>query len=306
MAPKVEKSHTAIQAKRPPWLKIRLTTGDSFRKTRDLLTNSGLITVCEEARCPNIYECWNQHTATIMILGDTCTRACGFCSVKTGKPGPCDLDEPRRTAAAVKRMGLRHVVITSVDRDDLQNDYGATIWARTIEGIHTHVPGCSVEVLTPDFKGYDPALQKVFRAKPEIFSHNVECAQRISRQVRAQADWRRSRYVLEQSIAAGLVTKTGMMVGLGETDEEVLVTMAEMAGLGVEIFTIGQYLQPTKSHLPVERFVHPDIFRMYHEKGLEMGFRVVESGPLVRSSYHAAEQVQQMNSQQQSGEEMEL
>jgi len=281
---------------RPEWLKIRLKTDKSFQETRKLMEGQNLNTVCEEARCPNIYECWGRKTATIMILGDVCTRACGFCSVKTGKPTWFDDDEPRRTAEAVQSMGLKHVVITSVDRDDIKNDYGATIWAKTIMHIRELNPECSIEVLTPDFKGYKPALKTVFDANPDIFSHNTETIERISKQVRAQADWQRTKMVLEESVKAGLVTKTGLMVGLGETDDEVLDVMQEMADLGVEIFNIGQYLQPTKNHLPVDRFVHPDIFKIYNQKGLEMGFRVVESGPLVRSSYHADEQVIRYNS----------
>jgi len=278
------------QHRRPDWLKIRMRTDGDFNEVRDLMTSQNLNTVCEEARCPNIYECWSRKTATIMILGDTCTRSCGFCSVKTGKPPFYDEFEPIRTAQAVKDMDLRHVVITSVDRDDLKDDFGATIWAETIRQIHHTVPGCNVEVLTPDFQGHMSSLQKVFKARPEIFSHNVECVERISRQVRAQSNWQRSKSVLKASIDFGMITKTGMMVGLGETDDEVLDTMQEMADLGIEIFNIGQYLQPTRNHLEVKRFVHPDIFKMYKEEGLMMGYKVVESGPLVRSSYHADEQ----------------
>jgi lipoic acid synthetase len=198
--------------------------------------------------------------------------------------------EPVRTANAVKEMGLNHVVITSVDRDDLKDDFGATMWAETINQIHRMAPDCTVEVLTPDFQGYLPSLNKVFEARPEIFSHNVECVERVSKKVRSQSIWQRTKSVLQASIEFGLLTKTGLMVGLGETDDEVLATMQEMADLGVEIFNVGQYLQPTKDHLPVDRFVHPDVFAMFKEKGLAMGFKVVESGPLVRSSYHADEQ----------------
>ena len=248
-----------------------------------------LNTVCEEAKCPNIYECWDRKTATIMILGDICTRACGFCSVKTGKPKWHDPAEPFRTAMAVKKMGLKHVVITSVDRDDLKNDYGATVWAETIDQIHLHVPDCNVEVLTPDFKGHKPSLLKVFNSAPEIFSHNIECVERISREVRTQANWQRSFNVLELSVKNGLRTKTGMMVGLGERFDEVITTMKQAAEIGVKIFTIGQYLQPTKNHLPVERYVEEDEFQDYKLFGLEAGFDVVKSGALVRSSYHADE-----------------
>ena len=276
---------------RPDWLKIKLDTSGDFIRTQKLMRKQKLNTVCEEARCPNIYECWGRQTATIMILGDVCTRSCRFCSVKTGKPSEIDLDEPRRTAKAVKSMQLRHVVITSVDRDDIKNDYGAVIWAETIYQIRKHAPECTIEVLTPDFREYKLAYEKVFDAKPDIFSHNIECINRISKVVRPQSDWKRSIGLLKASVSWGLDTKTGMMVGVGETDSEVLETMREIADLGISIINIGQYLQPTLMHLPVQRFVHPDIFEMYREKGMEMGFLVMESGPLVRSSYHADEQV---------------
>jgi len=281
---------------RPDWLKIRLTTSGKFLETQKLIRKNNLHTVCEEARCPNIYECWGRQTATIMILGGTCTRSCGFCSVKTGKPLATDILEPVRTGHTVKAMKLRHVVITSVDRDDLKNDYGADIWAKTIQQIRIQDPNCTIEVLTPDFRDYRPAFEKVFQAAPDIFSHNIECVQRISKAVRPQSDWNRSFAILRASIDWGLQTKTGMMVGLGENDSEVLETMQEIADLGISIFNIGQYLQPTLNHLPVQRFVHPDIFKMYKEKALGMGFAVVESGPLVRSSYHADEQVQRLES----------
>ena len=270
--------------------KIKLKYGDDYKFVQNVVSDNKLNTVCEEARCPNIYECWGRGTATIMILGDICTRACGFCSVKTGKPLEVDSMEPVRTAMAVKKMNLRHVVITSVDRDDIKADFGATIWAETIKQIHRHVPRCTVEVLTPDFQGDQSALKIVFNAKPEIFSHNVECVERISKKVRAQSVWSRSLDVLKQSVINGLRTKTGMMVGLGETNNEVIETMKEVADLGVEIFTIGQYLQPSKEHLPVRRYVEDEDFQMYKKIGLDLGFRVVESGALVRSSYHADEQ----------------
>tara|TARA_Y100000590_G_scaffold108722_1_gene123675 strand:- start:2943 stop:3818 length:876 start_codon:yes stop_codon:yes gene_type:complete len=270
--------------------KIRLQFGEDYKFVQDVVTANKLNTVCEEARCPNIYECWGRGTATIMILGDICTRACGFCSVATGKPNDVDEMEPVRTAMAVKKMNLRHVVITSVDRDDLKGDFGAKIWAETIRQIHRHVPNCTVEVLTPDFQGLGSALYTVFDAAPEIFSHNVECIERISRQVRAQAVWSRSLDVLKRSVDYGLLTKTSMMIGLGESKFEVIDTMKEVVDLGVEIFTIGQYLQPTRNHLPVDRYVEDEEFEDYKQLGLDMGFRVVESGALVRSSYHADEQ----------------
>jgi lipoic acid synthetase len=270
--------------------KIRLQITDGYKFVNDVVQSNKLNTVCEEARCPNIYECWDRRTATIMILGDICTRACGFCSVKTGKPVYDDPMEPFRTAMAVKKMNLRHVVITSVDRDDLKNDYGASIWADTIRQIHNHVKKCTVEVLTPDFKGHEPSLEKVFNEGPEIFGHNVECIERISKQVRSQAVWHRSLDVLRLSAKKGLRTKTGMMVGLGESFDEVVKTMNQILDTGVTIFTIGQYLQPSKKHLPVVRYVKEQEFKDYKQIGLDLGFDVVESGPLVRSSYHADEQ----------------
>mgnify|MGYP001182518410 FL=1 len=276
--------------KNPYKPKIRLRVGKGYQFVDQVVKTNNLHTVCEEARCPNIYECWDRRTATIMILGDVCTRACGFCSVKTGKPTWDDPLEPLRTALAVKKMDLRHVVITSVDRDDIKNDYGAEIWADTIVQVHHHVPDCTVEVLTPDFKGNKPALLKVVKAEPEIFSHNIECVERISKQVRSQANWKRSLDVLKFSVKHGLQTKTGMMVGLGETSFELIETMKQVVDTGVSIFTIGQYLQPTGDHLPVVRYVSDQEFDEYKCIGLELGFLVVESGPLVRSSYHADEQ----------------
>ena len=269
--------------------KIRLQISKGYKFVNDIVQANQLHTVCEEARCPNIYECWDRGTATVMILGDICTRACGFCSVKTGKPIWNDPMEPFRTAMAVKKMGLRHVVITSVDRDDLKGDYGASIWAETIDQIHYHVPGCAVEVLTPDFKGEKISLLKVFNANPEIYSHNVECIERISKNIRTQANWKRSLEVLSYAVKYGMKTKTGMMVGLGETFVEVIETMKQVVDTGVKIFTIGQYLQPTNKHLPVDRYVEENEFIDYEKIGLEMGFEIVKSGSLVRSSYLADE-----------------
>lgn len=270
--------------------KIKLQIGENYKFVKDIVKDQNLNTVCAEANCPNIYECWNRGTATLMILGDICTRACGFCAVKTGKPTWDDPLEPMRTALAVKKMQLKHVVITSVDRDDLKGDYGASIWAQTINEIHKKVPECTVEVLTPDFRGDHTALEKVFIAEPEIFSHNLECVERISKAVRTQSNWQRSLNVLKASANYGLKTKTGLMVGLGETFEEVIDTMEEAYYAGVSIFTIGQYLQPTTNHLKVHRYVSNEEFENYKNFGLEIGFEVVESGALVRSSYHADEQ----------------
>ena len=271
--------------------KIRLKVTQDYKFVDDVVQKNNLHTVCEEARCPNMFECWDRGTATVMILGDTCTRACGFCAVKTGKPTWNDSLEPHRTAMAVKKMDLKHVVITSVDRDDLRNDYGASIWAETIDQIHYHVPNCSVEVLTPDFKGFKPSLLKVFNARPEIFSHNVECVERISKRVRTQANWQRSLDVLSYSVSNNLRTKTGMMVGLGERFDEVVDTMRQVSDLGVKLFTIGQYLQPSQAHLPVDRYVEDQEFDDYKSIGIEMGFEHIKSGSLVRSSYHADEGV---------------
>lgn len=274
--------------------KIKLQITNNYKFVDDIVSKNNLNTVCAEARCPNIYECWDRGTATIMILGDVCTRACGFCSVKTGKPVWDDPLEPYRTAMAVKKMKLKHVVITSVDRDDLKGDYGASIWSETIHQIHKHVKGCSVEVLTPDFKGYKPAIKEVLNAKPEIFSHNIECVERISKKVRSQAVWSRSMEVLKMSSDFGLRTKTGIMVGLGESFKEVVATMEEASEAGVDIFTIGQYLQPTKKHLPVDRYVEDSEFLKYKKIGNELGFLITKSGSLVRSSYRAEEGVKEL------------
>ena len=281
--------------KKPSWLKVKLNTGDNYKDMKYLMKENSLNTVCEEARCPNIYECWDARTATVMILGDTCTRSCGFCSVKTGKPNMVDNNEPDRVAELVLKLNLRHVDITSVDRDDLKKDFGAQIWFETVKLIKEKVPNCTVEILTPDFRYYKPALDLVFKSKPDIFSHNVECVERISKSVRRNSDWNRSLDVLKYAVNNNMLTKTGMMVGLGETDEEVFETMRCVRNLGVEIFNIGQYLQPTINHLLVDRYVEPEIFSLYKEYGYEIGFNVVESGPLVRSSYHADQQARRYN-----------
>ena len=282
------KSNSTLETVHKP--KIKIEYGDDYKFVQGVVSSNNLHTVCEEARCPNMFECWGRGTATIMILGDVCTRACGFCAVKTGKPTWDDPLEPIKTAMAVKKMNLRHVVITSVDRDDIKYDYGASIWAKTIKAIRKFNPECTVEVLTPDFKGNKLSLEKVFKAAPDIFSHNVECVERISKNVRTQANWRKSLNVLKQSSDYGLLTKTGIMVGLGETFDEVIKTMNQVFNMGVSIFTIGQYLQPTKNHLEVHRYVEDIEFQKYKDIGLEIGFKVVESGSLVRSSYHADEQ----------------
>lgn len=289
------KIETPPVVKKPKWLKVKLNTGENFKDMKNLMKENSLNTVCEEARCPNIYECWDSRTATVMILGDTCTRSCGFCSVKTGKPNLVDNDEPTRVADLVKKLNLRHVVITSVDRDDLKGDYGARIWYETVSKIKEKVPKCTVEILTPDFRYHKPALDLVYSSKPDIFSHNIECVKRISKSVRRNSDWDRTLNVLKHAVDNGMLTKTGMMVGLGETDEEVFEVMRFTRSIGVEIFNIGQYLQPTIKHLPVDRYVEPEIFSLYKNYGLKIGFKVVESGPLVRSSYHADQQARLYN-----------
>ena len=286
---KPDGANSPAVSRRPPWMKIKLRTGANYRDIRGLVRDKGLHTVCEEARCPNIYECWERRSATIMILGDICTRSCGFCAVKTGRPTSLDEQEPYRAAQAVQAMGLAHCVITSVNRDELA-DGGAAIWAETIRQIHRQVPGCNVEVLIPDFKGDRQALQQVIAAGPEILAHNLETVPRLYGRVRPQANYRQSLAVLRYAHEHGVTVKAGIMVGIGERQEEVYALMADAAATGCQIFTIGQYLQPDRSRLPVDRFVHPTEFGSYRRAGLRLGFKVVESGPLVRSSYHADEQ----------------
>ena len=272
--------------KRPDWLKVKLQVNEEFKKVRLIVSSNRLHTVCEEARCPNMSECWSRGTATFLILGDICTRSCGFCAVKTGKPEAVDRSEPERVARAVKLMKLKHAVITSVNRDELP-DGGASIFAETIRQIRKHAPGCRVEVLIPDFKGDEKALDIVIEAKPDVLNHNVETVPRLYKKVRPQAKYERSLKVLDYCKKKGLITKTGLILGLGETTDEVIDVMKDLRKIDVDILTLGQYLQPTKFHLPVDRFVPPDEFEMLKRKGLEMGFKYVEAGPLVRSSYHA-------------------
>jgi lipoic acid synthetase len=274
--------------RRPEWLKAKIPGGENYARLKNLIDTQRLHTVCEEARCPNMGECWNSGTATFMILGDICTRSCGFCAVKTGRPDyGLDWDEPRRVAESVQRMRLQHAVITSVNRDE-RNDGGAPIFAETIRQIRELVPGCSVEVLIPDFKGSEAALSIVLDAKPDILNHNLETVPRLYKAVRPQANYEQSLEVISISKKWGMKTKTGLMLGIGEKTNEVLEVMKDAAASGCDILTLGQYLQPTKEHLPIDRYVHPDEFLMLKEEGLSMGFRHIESGPLVRSSYHAA------------------
>jgi len=279
---------------RPDWLRVKFFGGDRYHNLKRVMRTLDLHTVCESARCPNMGECWEHGTATFMILGDICTRACGFCAVPSGKPaGPPDEEEPLRVAEAVAHMGLRYAVVTSVNRDD-QPDGGARIFARTIQEIRNRVPGCKVEVLIPDFRGDWNALDTVLAVKPDILNHNTETVPRLYRQVRKGALYERSLELLRRAKQTypDVPTKTGMMLGLGEQKEEVLETMRELAAQGTDIFTLGQYLQPTREHLPVIRFVHPGEFAEYKVLGEQMGFKHVESGPLVRSSYHAFDQAE--------------
>ncbi len=276
---------------RPDWLKVRWPVGKTAERLQDLMRSKDLHTVCEEARCPNMGECWSRGTATFMILGDTCTRSCGFCAIKTGRPETLDLGEPKRVAVAVQQMGLKHAVVTSVNRDELE-DGGASIFAETIRWIRRLSPGTTVEVLIPDFKGNQDALQAVMDARPEILNHNTETVPRLYRRVRPQADYRQTLEVIQRArrMDPGAITKSGVMVGLGETREELLQVFQDLADHDCDILTIGQYMRPTFRHLPIERYYHPDEFAELKEAALAMGYRHVESGPLVRSSYHAEEQ----------------
>lgn len=281
----IEKSRQDL-GKRPDWLKVKLPIGDNYTDVKNLMRRQKLNTVCEEAKCPNIAECWNHRSATFMILGDTCTRSCGFCNVKLGIPNELDLNEPYRVVESVKELDLRHVVITSVNRDELK-DGGATIFKECVRLIREQKPDCTVEILIPDFKGEEHAFEIIMQSPPDILNHNLETVPRLYHAVRPQAKYERSLNLIRWFKGKGLKTKSGIMVGIGEKPEEVLVLMRDLVENGCDILTIGQYLQPTKEHLPVDRFVTPDEFRMYKEEGLKMGFKIVESAPLVRSSYHA-------------------
>lgn len=287
----MEEEKTAVRpARRPEWLRVKLPTGESYRKVRSIVSEHKLHTICQSGNCPNMGECWGEGTATFMILGNVCTRSCGFCAVATGRPEPVDPFEPARVARSVELMGVKHCVITSVDRDDLE-DGGADTWARTIRAVRRRCPGTTMETLIPDFKGRWQDLAVVLEAAPDVLSHNLETVRRLTKQVRVQARYDRSLEVLMRAKRAGLRTKSGIMLGLGETDQEVLETMDDLRAVGTDVMTIGQYLQPTKAHLNVQEFVHPDRFARFREMGLAKGFRFVESGPLVRSSYHAERHV---------------
>lgn len=282
--------------RRPPWIKVRAPYGETFDQLQGLMRSKELHTVCEEAQCPNIGDCWGRGTATFLMMGDTCTRSCGFCDIKTGRPSPLDWAEPNRIAEAVRAMNLKHVVITSVNRDE-RVDGGAPIFAMVIRRIRKVQPGCSIEVLIPDFKASEAALKIVMDAQPEILNHNVETVPRLFKKMQPQDHYEWAMTTLENAkkLDPLVLTKSGIMVGLGETFDEVVEVMGDLADRGVDILTVGQYLQPSKKHLPIDRFYLPEEFDRIKEIGLELGFKWVESGPLVRSSYHAEQQVRELS-----------
>ncbi len=299
MAELIQIGSNSRSARRPEWLKVRIPSGDNYFELKGLMRGLELHTVCESARCPNIAECWQHRTATFMILGELCTRRCGFCAVPKGRPaGQVDWAEPERVAQAAEGMGLKYIVVTSVDRDDLK-DGGSTIFAQTIEALHQQIEGCKVEVLIPDFRGSDDALKTVLDARPDILNHNIETVPRLYSVARRGSRYERSLRLLERSreIDRATPTKSGLMVGLGETMEELFGVLGDLAGVGVDIVTIGQYLRPSGKQLPVARFYTPEEFAMLRKEGLRRGLRHVESGPLVRSSYHAHEQSASLDSQ---------
>ena len=283
----------ALPERKPSWLKVKAPGGTNYVRLKQLMRDLNLHTVCEEAHCPNVGECWEHGTATFMILGDVCTRNCGYCAVAHGRPPVYDIEEPGRVASAVADMNLRHCVITSVDRDDLP-DFGAHIFAETIRLIHDRLPGCSVEVLVPDFQGSETSIQTVLEARPEIYNHNTETVPRLYKRARPGGRYERVMKIFQfaRRAAPDIPTKTGIILGLGETIPEVLAVMRDLRAVDVAILTLGQYLRPSNDHLPLDRYYTPDEFRALRDEGMAMGFRHVESGPLVRSSYHAWEQVQ--------------
>jgi lipoic acid synthetase len=277
---------TNTRVPKPKWLRVKLPTGENYRKVRGLVDQHKLHTICESGNCPNMGECWGEGTATFMILGNICTRSCGFCAVATGRPLAADPQEPERVAESIRLMGVKHAVITSVDRDDLP-DGGSTIWFNTVAAVRRVSPGTTMETLIPDFAGKWENLQRIIEAAPEVVSHNLETVRRLTKQVRIQAKYDRSLEALLRLKQGGMRTKSGVMLGLGETEEETLETIDDLASVDVDILTLGQYLQPTPKHLPVASFITPEKFAEYKEYALSKGFRYVESGPLVRSSYHA-------------------
>lgn len=281
-----------MQERKPDWLKIKLPKGVNYKNVRQIVSDNHLHTICVSGNCPNLGDCWGRGTATLMILGDICTRACKFCATKTGIPHPVDETEPERVAETVNLMNLNHVVLTSVDRDDLP-DGGSEIWAKTITRIKEIKPGTTIEALIPDFQGNSDQIQTVIRSKPEIISHNLETVRRLTPLLRNKAIYDRSLQVIGQIANSGITSKSGIMVGIGEQFEEVLETMDDLLSVGCRIFTIGQYLRPTPYHIPVSEYVHPDLFEKYKQAGLNKGFKIVESSPLVRSSYHAENHINQ-------------
>lgn len=278
-----------MENRKPDWLRAKLPTSAGYKATREIVDTHSLHTVCKSAQCPNMGECWSRGTATVMILGNICTRSCTFCAIQTGRPTELDLGEPARVAESIAKMNLKHTVVTSVARDDLK-DGGASVWAATIRAIHHRIPECAVEVLTADFRGQQEYLDVVLDACPDIFNHNMETVKRLQRPIRKTARYDRSLWVLEHAKSRGFITKSGIMLGIGETDEEIKEVLQDMVNVGVDILTIGQYLQPTKKHQPIDRWVTPEEFQKWKEYALEIGFGVCESGPMVRSSYHADEQ----------------
>lgn len=282
--------NTQNKRQKPDWLKTRIPQGKNYLQVKEIVNKHKLHTICTSGNCPNIHECWGLGTATLMILGDICTRSCKFCAVKTGKPKPADLDEPRRAAESVKLMKLKHCVLTSVDRDDLP-DGGSEIWAETIKSINKVSPNTTIEALIPDFQGKVDQIKKVIKAGPEVISHNLETVERITPEIRSVANYRRSLEVIKLISNSGITSKSGIMAGLGETEDEVYRTMDDLLSAGCKVFTIGQYLQPTNNNLPVVEFVTPETFEKYKQTGLQKGFKFVESSPLVRSSYHAEKHV---------------
>ncbi|WP_199221098.1 lipoyl synthase [Coraliomargarita sinensis] len=278
-----------MSERKPDWLRAKLPTSKEYKEVRAIVDSHDLHTVCKSAQCPNMGECWSRGTATVMILGNICTRSCRFCAIQTGRPTELDLGEPARVAESIAKMDLKHTVITSVARDDLK-DGGASVWAATIRAVHNRVPECAVEVLTADFRGQQEYLDVVLDACPDIFNHNLETVKRLQRPIRKTARYDRSLWVLEHAKSRGFITKSGIMLGIGEKEDEIKEVLQDMVNVGVDVLTIGQYLQPSKEHQPIDRWVHPDEFKRWKDFALEIGFGVCESGPMIRSSYHAEEQ----------------
>ena len=288
--PIIQNIPAETKLKKPNWLRVKLPIGESYKHVRGLVDKHKLHTICESGNCPNMGECWGEGTATFMILGNICTRSCKFCAVATGRPEPIDWDEPQRVAEAISLMRVKHAVITSVDRDE-QPDGGSTIWYNTIKAVKALNPETTLETLIPDFRGIEDQIQRLVDAAPEVVSHNMETVERMTKKIRVQAKYHRSLFVLDYLKQGGMRTKTGIMLGIGETKDEVIETMKHLVNVGCDVLTLGQYLQPTPKHTPVQRFVHPDEFAELKDIGYELGFDYVESGPLVRSSYHSEKHI---------------